>query len=865
MSGELFCMDAVAVAGVLLLLGLGWTLEAGAARVQSRYYAYPAVEDADGVIAPWYRGQNGQWDFRVRIAAETMKRYPWTTRERGPVPAPEYMVNGSWTITPEGEISVPDSASWDNGDLGQRAAYVLAGWVDYYRYSGDPAALAHMAMQADLLLDYCQTPDTHPWPSFLISVPLRGQAYGAADEHGLIQLDIVAEVGLALLRAYQLAGEERWFAAARHWGDVLAARRSRTPNAPPWGRYANPEDASWEDLMTGGIAFLLTFFDELIQLGYAGEGGAILDAREAGRAWLKDHLLPRWTVDDTWGRNYWDWPDPVQAENVTEFVVQYLLGHPDVFPNWRADARNVLSLFLTRTSVCPNSGGDVYSGAWAYPESSSCCGRSLWYGPLELAPVWAQLGAAAQNDWALEMARRQAILSTYDCHETGVVEDGIDGGPVVAGAWFKIAHPMALKHVLNTMAWMPDICGAGRENHIMRTASVVNHVTYEKGRVAYTVFDGREGAIDVLRLAFTPTELQADGEALPKLDTLDRNGYSVEPLSNGDCIVRVRHDGLRAVVVIGEDPQSCLDDSALGFSAEWTRQDDAWSTEASGASIECAFDGNQVRVTGRAAVDGGLADVFLDGVKQRVPVDCWIPFAPRSKHVLFHANGLAAGRHHLKIVARGEGNARSRGARVYIEGVQYSQATGAAFTGPRTDLTQVQRMVFGRTEREDYIDSKGNAWRPATEVVSRLGLGADIVRQCWWTDRRRFAIAGTPDPELYRYGFCARDFWINLTVGRGPHYVRLKFAETRAGEPAPRTVSISINGEEKVCDMDIQATAGGQAKAVDLVFNDVMPSHGIIEVRLWNNHDGEAVLQALEVGLGDGGTGAVPITWTPPA
>lgn len=181
MSGELLCMDAVAVAGVLLLLGLGWTPEAGAAGVQSRYYAYPAVEDADSVIAPWYKGQNGQWDFRVRIAAETMKRYPWTTRERGPVPAPEYMVNGSWTITPEGEISVPDLASWDNGDFGQRAAYVLAGWVDYYRYSGDPAALAHMAMQADLLLDYCQTPRT-------VSISING-------EEKVCDMDIQATAG----------------------------------------------------------------------------------------------------------------------------------------------------------------------------------------------------------------------------------------------------------------------------------------------------------------------------------------------------------------------------------------------------------------------------------------------------------------------------------------------------------------------------------------------------------------------------------------------------------------------------------------------------------------------------------------------
>ena len=86
--------------------------------------------------------------------------------------------------------------------------------------------------------------------------------------------------------------------------------------------------------------------------------------------------------------------DPVQAENVTEFVVRYLIEHPDDFPNWRNDARNILSLFLNHTSVCPKSAGEVYSGAWAFPESCGCCGRSLWYGPLELAPVYAEYGVS---------------------------------------------------------------------------------------------------------------------------------------------------------------------------------------------------------------------------------------------------------------------------------------------------------------------------------------------------------------------------------------------------------------------------------------------------------------------------------------
>ena len=36
-------------------------------------------------------------------------------------------------------------------DLGQRAAYVLSAWIDYYRYTGDAAAIAHITAQADAL------------------------------------------------------------------------------------------------------------------------------------------------------------------------------------------------------------------------------------------------------------------------------------------------------------------------------------------------------------------------------------------------------------------------------------------------------------------------------------------------------------------------------------------------------------------------------------------------------------------------------------------------------------------------------------------------------------------------------------------
>jgi hypothetical protein len=839
---------------------------------QPRYYAHAAVEDVHGAIAPWYTGQNGQCDLRVRIAAETMKRYPWTDTKRAVAAYPEYLFSSLWSIDAAGTIAVPPSDDWMNGDLGQRAAYVLAGWVDYYAYSGDPAAIAHVTWQAELLLDYCQTGPEHSWPRFLVSVPTKGKPYGQCDPHGFIQLDIVAEAGLALLRAYQLTGNRRWFEAVAHWGDVLAEKRNRTPGAAPWGRYANPEDTPWKDnTQTGGVAFLLYLFDELIRLGYTGEGNAIVAARDAGRAYLDETLLPRWLADDTWGRNYWDWVDDVQAENVTEFACRYLLDNQGRFPNWRCDARNILALFLNNTSVNEASNGDVYSGAWAFPESCGCCGRSLWYGPLELALVFAQYGVEADSEWARELARRMLILATYDLHETGVSEDNIDGGTIVNGGWFKIAHPMALKHVLRSIGWLPEWFAPNRENHIVRSTEVVSAVTYGRGDVEYATFAAPTGATEVLRLAFEPSQVTADGAALAREEALrDRPGYAVRRLGNGDCLVTVRHDGARRVVVTGEDPQQSAEETASARQGEWQPVADSaaagggvLAATQAGASASMSFEGNQVRVIGSVDERGGLADVLLDGQKQLVHLDCWNP-SPRHRQVLYYRNGLAPGRHTLEVVARGVGNPRSAGTAIYLDGWQWSAATGTSGVGEGGGPRDAQRLLCGYPGRADYRDRAGNTWRPASEFIVRTASRA--VPASWWTTPAAATIASTPDPELYRYGIHAPEFAVNLTVGPGRYHVRLGFAAARGEATAGSCTNLDINGRRVLNHLDVEATAGGPDRAVDLVFDDLEPLHGTIELRFTGSRvkrgeevvETEAFVQAIAIGPGPGGQGATP-------
>jgi hypothetical protein len=310
-----------------------------------------------------------------------------------------------------------------------------------------------------------------------------------------------------------------------------------------------------------------------------------------------------------------------------------------------------------------------------------------------------------------------------------------------------------------------------------------------------------------------------------------------------------------------------VDDRKLDFDGNWAvpqnPEDYNGGSHVStqqGASVSYAFTGNQVRLVGGVKTSGGQADIFVDGVKQLVPLDCFSPIV-RHKQILYYRNGLAEGSHTLKVIVRGSHNPASTGNEVVIDGVEYSAATGDSGYGEGGGPTGVQRLLFGYTGRPDYRDSQGNLWRPGTEFVVRIGWRADAVAKTWWTMRQAAFVKGTQDPELYRYGVHAPDLTVNITVGPGTYHARLKFAENQYADANQRGISIFINGRKVQANLDVAATAGEPGKAVDLVFNDIHPQNGAIAIRLVGTkvggRDREAMIQALEVGPGDGGEGSI--------
>ena len=84
-------------------------------------------------------------------------------------------------------------------------------------------------------------------------------------------------------------------------------------------------------------------------------------------------------------------------------------------------------------------------------------------------------------------------------------EDNIDGGQITARDWSELIGLGPILCGLEILGWMPDVLGAARENHLVRSSSAVTSVVYGKGRIEYTAFDAPADSVDVLRLAFRPS------------------------------------------------------------------------------------------------------------------------------------------------------------------------------------------------------------------------------------------------------------------------------------------------------------------------------------------------------------------------
>jgi len=115
-----------------------------------------------------------------------------------------------------------------------------------------------------------------------------------------------------------------------------------------------------------------------------------------------------------------------------------------------------------------------------------------------------------------------------------------------------------------------------------------------------------------------------------------------------------------------------------------------------------------------------------------------------------------------------------------------------------------------------YVDSFGQTW---------------ASDQSWSGDStallRGNAVAGTPDPTLYRSERYGATFSYVFGVPNDTYTVRLKFAELHWTTTGQRVFNVAINGTTVLSSFDIFSQAGGANIALDRVFNVVVAASAI--------------------------------------
>jgi hypothetical protein len=383
--------------------------------------------------------------------------------------------------------------------------------LQYFAYSGDAQALALVREALDQELDHGTTPAGWDWPSVPFAssnagdVDYRGAddnricgGCGAGDGTGVIEPDKVGELGFAYLRFYEVTGEHRYLAAAIAAADTLAGHvREGSKKVSPWPFRVHAESGAVRDDYSADVIGPISLLDELIRI-HAGAVPNYRRTRETAWSWLLAYPMS----DNAWSGYFEDAPsytDP--THDLDQYVplqtAQYVLAHPELDPDWRTHASELIAWVRQVFGVDTFGGAGRQWGATAISEQTTYMAKMGSHTSRYAAAnaLWYQ--ATGQTD-ALDEAYRSFNWATYMCDPSGIVTVGTESPREF---WFSDGYGDYIDHFLTGMGAVPE-WAPPHESHLLESSSTIAQVEYGATRISYRTFD--PGSIEELRLAFKP-------------------------------------------------------------------------------------------------------------------------------------------------------------------------------------------------------------------------------------------------------------------------------------------------------------------------------------------------------------------------
>lgn len=482
------------------------------------------VLDSSGKIIPWTPDPTQGYDQVMSLAWNyLLNSVPNDSRNAKPA-----YYSHSYIVPDTQEPS-----DWPHNPAGLYSMLIESA-LKYYGYSGNIAAVRIAENVAATMISNGMTPDGANWAKIPYasgdagSLMYRGAAYGEADGVGdgvgVIEPDKVGEMGDAWLQLYRFGRNTDFRDAAIAAADALASHvRTGNSTQSPWPFRVHADTGAVREEYCANVIGPIKLFDGLISLGL-GNTEAYQSARQTAWNWLVAYPMK----NNIWSNYFEDVPIQPDTNNFNQYspmmTARYLLEHQELDPDWERHVRSLISWVEGNFAISSYGANTIREQ------------RSFWY-PMgshtaRYASVNALLYEKTGDVVAKEIAYRSLNWATYMARPNGVVIDG----PEVNNQWFTDGYGDYIRHFMTSLGAVPT-WAPNRQNHLVRSTSIVNNITYSLSGINYSTTDAT--STEILRTNFVPASVVVDGLELSQRADLTQPGWTFDPVQS---VLWIRHD-----------------------------------------------------------------------------------------------------------------------------------------------------------------------------------------------------------------------------------------------------------------------------------------------------------------------------------
>lgn len=506
--------------------------------------------DKDGNIIPWYDPDPAvAFDHNLH----TIWNF-WFNMRRDMNGLPYYMNHQVW------------NKNFDDprGIGGDQFMMAISSWQLLYAYTGDENIKENACFLAGYYLTHGLSPANCKWPNipFPYNTLIYSGVYDGDMRNGkdVAQLDKAGSLGLELIHLYKIKGDPIFLNAAIKIANTLApaVKTGNNEHSPlPFkvnvftgktvllnmtGKlYGNSKDTA---CYTSNLTPTLQMFLELTELN-KGNVSEYKSASDKIVAWIRKY--PAKT--NKWGPFFEDVGEWSETQINAMTCARYMMEHPQLFPEWKTDAKNIINWVHTtlgddrwkKYGVIVTKEQSVYP----IPGESHCARQAadeLLYTSLSGDTTY-YTNALRELNWA-----------TY-----AVDVDGKNCFPFDE-PWLTDGYGDYVRHYLRAMATYPFL--APVSDHILSSTSVVQQADYSgflkkflftsfdkvdtsKVRLFYRTFD--EQGTEEIKLKTKPSAVLLNDK--PITETGTGEGYTWKPLEKGGGILWLRRKNGNRVII----------------------------------------------------------------------------------------------------------------------------------------------------------------------------------------------------------------------------------------------------------------------------------------------------------------------------